>query len=77
MLPTNVDSCFQLELVELQSSLKWQDLYKEYKIAEFYSQIPDDFAKLKENAAIMLLVFGSTYVCEQTLSPMKIAKSKI
>ena len=77
VLPTNVDSCFQLELVELQSSLKWQDLYKEYKIAEFYSQIPDDFAKLKENAAIMLLVFGSTYVCEQTLSPMKISKSKI
>ena len=35
VLPTNVDSCFQLELIELQASLKWQDLYKECKIAEF------------------------------------------
>ena len=24
-LPTNVDSCFQLELIGLQASLKWQD----------------------------------------------------
>ena len=36
VLPTNVDSCFQLKLTELQAFLKWQDLYKEYKIAEFY-----------------------------------------
>ena len=64
MLRTNVDPCFQLELMELQASLKWQDLYKECKIEEFDSQIPDDFAKLKKNAAIMLAVFGSTYVCE-------------
>ena len=77
VLPTNVDSCFQLELIELQASLKWQDLYKECKVAEFYLRIPDDFAKLKENAAIMLTVFGSTYVCEQTFSRMKIVKSKI
>ena len=59
------------------ASLKWQDLYKKCKIAEFYLRIPDDFAKVKENAAIMLTVFGSTYVCEQTFSRMKIAKSKI
>ena len=77
VLPTNVDSGFQLELIELQASLKWQDLYKECKIAELYSRIPDNFAELKENAAIMLTVFGSIYVCEQTFSRMKIAKSKI
>ena len=50
----------------LQASLKWQDLHEECKIAQFYSQIPDDLAKLKENVAIMLTVFGSTYICEQT-----------
>ena len=77
VLPTNVNSCFQLELTELQAFLKWQDLYKECKIAEFYSRLPDDFASLKVNAAIMLTVFVSTYVCEQTFSRMKIATSKI
>ena len=59
------------------ASLKWQDLYKECKITELYFRIPDDFAKLKENAAVMLTVFGSTYVCKQTFSLMKIATSKI
>ena len=47
VLPTNVDLCFQLELIKLQASLKWQDLYKECKIAQFYLRIPDDFVKLK------------------------------
>ena len=75
-LPTNVDSCFQLELIELQASLKCQDLYKECKIAEFYLQISDDFTKLKENAAIVLTVFGTINVSEQTFSQM-IAKWKI
>ena len=78
VLPTNVDSCFQLELIELlAASLKWHDLHKECKTAEFYSQISGDFAKLKENAAIMLTVFDSTYLCEQTFLQIKIAKSKI
>ena len=54
VLPTRVDSCFQVELIKLQASLKWQGLYKECKIAELYLRIPDDCAKLKENAAIML-----------------------
>ena len=37
VLLTNVDSCFQLELIELLArSLKWQDLHKECEIAEFY-----------------------------------------
>ena len=31
VLPANVDSCFQVELIELQASLKWPDLYKECK----------------------------------------------
>ena len=61
----------------MQAYLKWQDLHKECKIAEFYSQIPGDFAKLKENAAIMLTVFDSTYICEQKFLQIKIAKSKI
>ena len=68
MFPTNVDSCFQLELIELQAPLKWQGLYKECKVAEFYLRIPEDFAKLKENAAIMLTVIGSrllTYVSKR------------
>ena len=77
VLPTNVDSCFQLELIELQEALKWQDLYKECKIAEFYLRIPDDFAKLKENAAIMLTVFGSTYVLEIIFTALMAIKDKI
>ena len=52
-------------------------MHKGCKIAELYSQSPDDFAKLKENAAIMLTVFDSNYICEQTFSQIKIAKSKI
>ena len=52
-------------------------MHKECEIAEFYSSIPDDFAKLKENTAIMLTVFDSNYICEQTFSQIKIAKSKI
>ena len=78
VLPTNVDSCFQLELIELLASI--------FKVARFAQGVQNSrvlftnswsFRLLKENAAIMLTVFDSTYICEQTFSQIKIAKSKI
>ena len=47
VLPTNVDSCFQLELIELLASIFKVARFAQgvqNTVAEFYSQIPGDFA---------------------------------
>lgn len=52
--------------------------YAEVGIPEFYKFLPSDkFPKLCAFALRILAMFGSTYVCEQFFSTMKVNKSAI
>lgn len=67
----------QLELLDLQSCTKLQNIYKEGDINKFYKSIPrDKYPNIIENAALLSCLFGSTYICEQTFSIMNLNKSK-
>ena len=68
----------QMELMELQCDTLLRQKYAEVGIPEFYKFLPfDKFPKLCAFALRILAMFGSTYVCEQFFSTMKVNKSAI
>lgn len=72
----NVAEELQMELVELQCDTILKQKYVELGIPEFYTFLPRDrFPRLHSATARILAMFGSTYVCEQFFSSMKINKS--
>ena len=73
----------QVELINLpednalKSSFEKKSLSHEFEKIEFYKSLyPEKFRNVKQFARKMLVVFVSTYMCEQTFSSMKINKSK-
>ena len=67
-----------MELMELQCDTLLKQKYAEVGIPEFYKFLPSDkFPKLCAFALRILAMFGSTYVCEQFFSTMKVNKSAI
>lgn len=73
-----VDQLIQLELIDLQSNDTFKDKHKEGNLIEFYSCLPEiTYPNIKVLAREMIAIFGSTYVCEQTFSRMKLVKSKL
>ncbi|XP_072900801.1 general transcription factor II-I repeat domain-containing protein 2-like [Hemitrygon akajei] len=66
--PTNI----QMELIELQCSDTLKAKYDSVGAAQFLRFIPDTMPQLRTQAAQMLSMFGSTYLCEQLFSLMKI-----
>ncbi|KAK1176568.1 general transcription factor II-I repeat domain-containing protein 2-like [Acipenser oxyrinchus oxyrinchus] len=68
-----------MELIDLQCNSGLKDVFHEKKLVEFYySLLPNDqFQNLRKFARRMCTVFGSTYICEQTFSLMKLNKSKL
>ena len=69
----------QLELCEIQNDSKIKYIFQTRNLAEFYkylnSSYPNSFLSLKKNALKILSMFGSTYLCEQLFSIMKLTKS--
>ncbi|XP_076046674.1 general transcription factor II-I repeat domain-containing protein 2B-like [Oratosquilla oratoria] len=66
----------QMKLIDLQTIDLLKEKHREGKLVAFYRCLPDDdFPKLKNFAADIASVFGTTYVCEQTFSKMKYVKS--
>lgn len=74
----NVSSEYQLEIIDLQNDLELQDKFKnKVNLRDFYKHFPQQrFPRLHRLAARMLCMFGTTYLCEQTFSLMKITKSR-
>ena len=73
-----VSEDLQMELMELQCDNLLKQKYAEVGIPEFYKFLPSDkFPKLCAFALRILAMFGSTYVCEQFFSTMKVNKSAI
>lgn len=78
---TEADSApedIQLELLDLQVNYDLKEKFKSVvNLLEFYGCLPEaSFPHLKNFAAKLLSLFGSTYICEQAFSCMKINKSK-
>ncbi|XP_069584553.1 general transcription factor II-I repeat domain-containing protein 2B-like [Ranitomeya imitator] len=73
----NAPSDIQLELIDLQSDNLLKELFKSVSLLEFYSSLKEEnFPHIRRRAQRMLVLFGSTYVCEQTFSLMKFNKSR-
>ena len=77
---TEVDSALenlQRELLDLQASNDLKEKFKSVSLPDFYNSLSDDlFPNLKNFAAKFLTLYGSTYICEQAFSSLKINKSK-
>ena len=71
--PTDVE----LELIDLQSDSLLKEHFKSASLLEFYSALKEEnFPNMRRRAQKMLVLFGSTYICEQTFSVMKFTKSR-
>ena len=69
--PTNL----QMELIELQCCDTLKSKYDSMGAAQFPRFIPDTMPQLRTQAAQILSMFGSTYLCEQLFSLMMINKT--
>ncbi|XP_075322580.1 general transcription factor II-I repeat domain-containing protein 2B-like [Odontesthes bonariensis] len=73
----NAPSDVQLELIDLQSDAVLAEHFKSGCLLDFYSSLKEEnFPNMKRHAQKMLVLFGSTYICEQTFSMMKFTKSR-
>uniref|UniRef100_A0A8C3IDC5 Uncharacterized protein n=1 Tax=Chrysemys picta bellii TaxID=8478 RepID=A0A8C3IDC5_CHRPI len=72
----NVAEEMQMELVELQCDTILKQKYTDVGIPEFYRFLSQErFPMLFFASARIMAMFGSTYICEQFFSSMKINKS--
>nr|XP_061800942.1 general transcription factor II-I repeat domain-containing protein 2-like [Nerophis lumbriciformis] len=65
----------QMELIELQCSDALKAKYAAVGAAEFARFLPETMPQLRIQAAQTLSMFGSTYLCEQLFSLMKLNKT--
>lgn len=75
----NIDSVneeLQMEVIELQCNTVLKTKYDDVGIPEFYKYLGSSYPKYKNHCAKILSMFGSTYVCEQLFSVMKLNKTK-
>ncbi|XP_043409097.1 general transcription factor II-I repeat domain-containing protein 2B-like [Chelonia mydas] len=73
MVTDNVAEEMQMELVELQCDTILKQKYTDVGIPEFYRFLSQErFPMLFSASARIMAMFGSTYICEQFFSSMKI-----
>ena len=66
----------QLVLIDLQSDYLLKEKFQVLKLNEFYALLNDaTFPNIQKMEQRMLILFGSTYICEQTFSLMNFNKS--
>ncbi|XP_030834459.1 general transcription factor II-I repeat domain-containing protein 2-like [Strongylocentrotus purpuratus] len=75
-------NCVQLELLSLQSDqfikTDFQCQVRNRDLLPFLRELPrEQFPNIRRHAKIIFSLFGSTYLCEQTFSLMKLTKSKL
>ncbi|XP_075207832.1 general transcription factor II-I repeat domain-containing protein 2-like [Anomaloglossus baeobatrachus] len=73
-----VSEDLQMELVDLQCDTVLKQKYMDIGVPDFYKFVSQEkFPKLVKAAARIMAMFGSTYVCEQFFSSMKLNKSAL
>ena len=66
----------QLESIDFQSDYVLKEKFKTLKLNEFYTLLSHTrFPEIRKMTQKMLVLFGSTYICEQTFSLMNFNKS--
>ncbi|KAL3972518.1 protein YIPF1/2 [Sarotherodon galilaeus] len=74
--PETAPEELQLELIDLQSDPALKEKFSSLKLNDFYASLNDAaFPNLRRKAQMMLALFGSTFMCEQTFSVMNINKA--
>lgn len=74
--PETVPEELQLELIDLQCDTVLKEKFNSVKLDEFYASLSSaKFPNIQKIAQSMLVLFGSTYVCEQTFSVMNTNKA--
>ncbi|KAL2092913.1 hypothetical protein ACEWY4_012711 [Coilia grayii] len=80
--PFNFDSAqappeAQLELIDMQCDPALKEKFTSSSLHKFYGALNENqFPNMRKHAQRMLVLFGSTYVCEQTFSVMNYNKSR-
>lgn len=75
----NIDSVneeLQMEVIELQCNTVLKTKYDATGIPEFYKYLSKSYPRYRNHCAKILSMFGSTCVCEQLFSVMKLSKTK-
>ena len=69
----DVSEELQMELLDLQCDTVLKQKYTDVGVSYFYKfLLREKFPKLFNAAARIMAMFGSTYICEQFFSSMKI-----
>lgn len=73
-----VEPKYQIELIELQNNIELKQMFLNVPKLEFYKKLNKElFPNLILHAQKMIAIFGSSYVCEQVFSTMKLRKSSV
>ena len=66
----------QMELIELQCNGVLKEKFNNVDLLEFYSKYVEKnkFPAIRSHALSIASLFGSTYICEQLFSRLKIVK---
>ena len=68
----------QLEMIDLICNATVQEIYKKEDILSFYKSLcAKKFANIRKYVSKFLVIFGSTYICEQTFSVININKNPL
>ncbi|XP_014404013.1 PREDICTED: general transcription factor II-I repeat domain-containing protein 2B isoform X3 [Myotis brandtii] len=72
----SIHEALQMEVIELQCNMVLKTKYDKVGIPEFYKHLWSSYPRYKSHCAKILSMFGSTYICEQLFSIMKLSKTK-
>lgn len=68
----------QMELLELQANTPLKQAFQDVAVPDFYKFLDDaSFPALRQQAARITAMFGSTYLCEHLFSLLKVNKSAL
>ncbi|KAM6156733.1 general transcription factor II-I repeat domain-containing protein 2B-like isoform 1-T1 [Erethizon dorsatum] len=76
---TKIDSVreeLQLEVIDLQCNTALRAKYDKVGVPEFYKYLWSSYPRYRSHCARILSMFGSTYICEQLFSIMKLSQTK-
>ncbi|XP_054992199.1 general transcription factor II-I repeat domain-containing protein 2-like [Sorex araneus] len=72
-----VQEALQLEVIDLQCNTGLRAKFEQVGIPEFYRHLCGSYPRYRQHCANILSMFGSTHVCEQLFSIMKLSRTKL
>lgn len=72
----SVHEALQMEVIDLQCNTVLKTKYDKLGVPEFCKHVWSSYPRYRAHCARILSMFGSTYICEQLFSIMKLSKTK-